>query len=670
MCGLTALHVVRLFYRFNLKLKFMKRKSILTIALLALINISQPISAAWHEPYKGSRIFWDNATRKTVFSSGGYARIIQLQDGRLMATCESNGIVIAFSSDKGNSWSSPETIVTNTNNVPNCVPDLVQLADGTIIVGYNPRPNQPYTEERRFGIRCKRSTDNGRTWSDEIFVNDASYTFEDGCWEPSFLELPSGELQLYFADEGPYTSSGEQQISMCRSFDGGKTWTAAQKVSFRAGYRDGMPSAIILQNGQTIALAFEDNGWSGVNNFLPTVVTCPLATNWNNYWVSGDSEFRWQAVNYNYSPRYRGGAPYLRKLPWGETVISHQGENGTGVEMDKQQMWVYVGNEQAKDFKAMSEPFGSVNSLWNSLAVIDTGTVVAVGGMSGHIDMIKGRAVRQLEAPYGHPKVDGKQTAMEGYYMPNATQLLLGHSSNKVRYTADFAYDDDSLYFTSRVSDATQHPLSTSYGDGVTLFLDCGYASEEQPVDKIHRLFFRLDGSIATYEGSTEKRRWLPSNLEKVRSVVTKAKKYYIVEAAIPWASLGYAAPPVGQLMRANVMLHDNRDGGNNVVYDMMPDAQRDASWTWMDFVLLKNPTPTAIGSVGTSDNDAVKVSVDGSWISLTGDVARTEVYSATGAKVGQYSAVRFAKPEAKGVYVLRLTLGDGSVTVRKLLVK
>ena len=62
-------------------------------------------------------------------------------------------------------------------------------------------------------------------------------------------------------------------------------------------------------------------------------------------------------------------------------------------------MCVYVGNEQAKDFKAMSEPFGGDNSLWNSLAVIDTGTVVAVGGMDGHIDMIKGRAVRQLEVP-------------------------------------------------------------------------------------------------------------------------------------------------------------------------------------------------------------------------------------------------------------------------------
>lgn len=648
----------------------MKRKSLLTLAFLALLNAPLTMHAAWHEPYTGSRIFWDNATRKVVFSGGGYARIIQLQDGRLMAVCESNGINMATSTDKGSTWSDPQKIVSNANNVPECVPDLIQLADGTIVVGYNPRPSTPYTQDRRFGIRCKRSTDNGRTWSDEIFINDASYTFEDGCWEPSFLQLPSGELQCYFADEGPYTSSGEQQISMCRSFDGGQTWTTAQKVSFRAGYRDGMPSAIILQDGETIALAFEDNGWSGVNNFLPTVVTCPLATNWNNYWVDADSPNRWQAINYNYSPRYRGGAPYLRKLPWGETIISHQGENGTGVELEHQQMWVFVGNEQAKDFKAMSEPFGSVNSLWNSLAVIDTGTVVAVGAPGGaRIEMIKGRAVRQLEAPFAHPKVDGKQTAKEGYYMSNATQLLLGHTSNKTRFTADFAYDADTLYFTSRVSDVTQQPLANSYGDGVTLLLDCADACDEYPVDGIHRIFFRLCGTPSAYEGSSDKHKWVPAETGDLRYVVTKSTKYYIIEAAIPWRALGFDKAPVSQKMRANVMLHNNTDGSTNVTYDMMPDAQRDASWTWMPFVLQYDPEATAVEQVAADGNGTATVNVEGGDVCVSGNVVKTQLFDAAGTLVATRAARRFAKP-ARGLYVARLTLADGSVVTRKLMVR
>ena len=231
--------------------------------------------ATYHEPYNSSRIFWDTASRKVVFNSGGYARMIELQDGRYMATTETGGINIIFSSDKGNSWSGEKKIVENINNTPNCVPDLIQLKDGTIVVGYNPRPSTPYTEDRRFGIRCKRSTDNGRTWSNEIFINDASFTYQDGCWEPSFLELPSGELQCYFADEGPYTNSGEQQISMCRSFDGGQTWGKAEIVCFRKNYRDGMPVPVILHDGQTICVAIEDNGWSGFGSFVPTTVRCP-----------------------------------------------------------------------------------------------------------------------------------------------------------------------------------------------------------------------------------------------------------------------------------------------------------------------------------------------------------------------------------------------------------
>lgn len=95
----------------------------------------------------------------------------------------------SYSSNGGNTWSAPEKIVQSAPDLPAAVPDLIQLSDGTILVGYNPRPSKPYSTERRFGIRLVRSTDNGKTWSDSIFVYDASHTFEDGCWEPSFNSL-------------------------------------------------------------------------------------------------------------------------------------------------------------------------------------------------------------------------------------------------------------------------------------------------------------------------------------------------------------------------------------------------------------------------------------------------------------------------------------------------
>ena len=241
-----------------------------------------------------------------MFNGGGYARIIELQDGRLMAVCESGGIKIAFSEDKGSTWGSATKIVSNPAGIRECVPDLIQLSDGTIIVAYNPRPTSPYSEERKFGIRCKRSTDGGQTWSDEIFVNDALHTFADGCWEPSMLELPSGELQLYFADEGPYTSNNDQQISLCRSMDGGQTWSQAQKICYRQGSRDGMPVPVLLKDESQIVVIIEDNGW-GYGDFFPTTVRTSLQNNWhNNYWVNATDPNREKTLNFNFCPTATG----------------------------------------------------------------------------------------------------------------------------------------------------------------------------------------------------------------------------------------------------------------------------------------------------------------------------------------------------------------------------
>ena len=127
------------------------------------------VSAVRKDPYSSSRIFWDRNSEKTLFSSGNYARIIQLQDGRIMAAAEAGGgISVCYSSNYGQTWTSPEVIIRSANKVPYAVPDLIQLTDGTIIVGFNPRPSEPYSEDRKFGIRAVRSTDNGNTWSNAI----------------------------------------------------------------------------------------------------------------------------------------------------------------------------------------------------------------------------------------------------------------------------------------------------------------------------------------------------------------------------------------------------------------------------------------------------------------------------------------------------------------------
>lgn len=564
-----------------------------TNLFLLFISLCLNITAATMSRYTGTRVFWDSRSPITIFNSGGYSRLIELNDGRLLACCESGGIKISFSTNKGQVWSTPTLIAPNSNNTPNCVPDLIQLSDGTIIVGYNPRPSQPYTEDRRFGIRVRRSTDGGQTWSNEIFVYDADYTFENGCWEPSFLELPSGELQLYFADESPYTRTGEQQISLCRSFDGGLTWTSPQRISYRSGYRDGMPVPVLLSDNKYIVVAIEDNGWGGVNDFVPTTVRTTLSNNWKgSSYVSGTSSQRNRSINHDYCPVAKGGAPYLRVLPNGETVLSHQSTYGDG---DNMKMYTYVGNKQAKDFKAMSRPFyqGTTKGCWwNSLAVIDTGIVVAVGGLDGKICMVKGYPMKQFQVPFGSPKVDGRSTSTDGYYHSTAKQVPMGNETGTFSY-ADFAYDVDNLYMSCLVyrgNASSREP----YPDGVTFYIESKGASTNVPMTSSFKFNLLPNGTYSVSKGNGTN--WEETTMEGVQTASTTNSTYYRLEMAIPWSRIGLTTVPLGQKLSVNLEIITG-DGTHQVV-ERIPDTSPLMPATWVLLNLIEPEDPSGINKV------------------------------------------------------------------------
>lgn len=566
--------------------------------LLFLLLIPCSLFPATIARYSGSRIFWDARTPVTIFNGGGYARLIELQDGRLMACCENGGIKVSYSHNKGKTWSSPTLIAPNADLVPNCVPDLIQLTDGTIIVGYNPRPSKPYTEDRRFGIRLRRSTNNGKTWSNEIFVYDADYTFENGCWEPSFLELPSGELQLYFADESPYMTTGEQQISLCRSFDGGLTWSEPQCVSYRSGYRDGMPVPVLLSDKKTIVVAIEDNGWSGVGDFVPTTVRVPLAHNWkNDFYVNGSSSQRDRSVNHTYCPVAKGGAPYLRVLPSGETVLSHQSTYGEG---DNMKMYVYVGNKQAKDFKAMSKPFqqGTTKGCWwNSLAVIDTGIVVAVGGLDGKIVMMKGYPMKRFMAPYASQLTDGHLTADDTYYSSNARQVPMGNETGTFSY-ADFAYDSDMLYMTCLVY-RSKARSEEPYPDGINFYMESRGASTDIPMSSAYRFNILPNGTFTVSRGNGTDWRQVSMPTVQVASFVTSSN--YRIEMGIPWTAIGLSAAPVGQNFSINLEILTGND--TQQLVERIPDASPLKPATWVLLKLIE-PDPDGIKKINNNLND------------------------------------------------------------------
>lgn len=352
---------------------------------------------------KPGQLVWDQKTLRKISSGSdvrysGYARLIQLHDQSLLTVYEAAGSIVAVkSTDSGNSWSAPIRIAPRQDGINMAVPDVLELKDHSILVCYNPRPYK-IDPSRRFGIRTKKSYDGGQSWQDERLLYEAGFDFNNGCWEPAAIQLASGEIQLFFANEGIYETSNEQNISLLRSTDNGLSWTGKpQIVSFRAGSRDGMPAPLLLRNGQDIVFAIEDNGF---RNFKPYLIHSTIEQNWRKP-VTGSSPDRWYALAEPIRDTVYAGAPYIRQLPTGETILSYQGTENRINRMNNAEMKVVIGDSHARNFSQKSVPFripAGKSGLWNSLSILADSTIIALTSTNGYstkgdveVWMIKGR---------------------------------------------------------------------------------------------------------------------------------------------------------------------------------------------------------------------------------------------------------------------------------------
>lgn len=100
------------------------------------------------------------------------------------------------SSDEGKTWTYCGNPVENHGGNP---PALAIMKDGTWVVVYGCR-------RRPFGIRCKYSEDEGRTWSEEIILRDDGFTADVGY--PRITALDDGSVFVcYYIG----TYAGEEQ---------------------------------------------------------------------------------------------------------------------------------------------------------------------------------------------------------------------------------------------------------------------------------------------------------------------------------------------------------------------------------------------------------------------------------------------------------------------------
>ena len=394
-------------------------KILYTIVLLLVVAAcSKKMAATKTNDQSGNKsssadkiIYWDTTSLQRLapqkgrdLNYCGYPRMIQLHDKSLICVYETAGgnVESIKSNDRGNSWSAPVIIATRQNGINMAVPEILELADRSLLVSYNPRP-APVDSNKYFGIRTKKSYDGGLIWTDERLLYQAGPKFEDGCWEPSQIQLPSGEVILFFSNEGIYKTTNEQDISVFRSADNGLTWTETpQIVSFTKGSRDGMPVPVLSADKKSILFSIEDNG-SG--QFKPAIIKTDISNNVINI-INGSDKNRWLAVADPLPDTVYAGAPYLRRLSSGETILSFQStENRTG-DWKHACMVVAVGDVDGKNFYNKSTPFKvplNKQGLWNSLCVLDDDTIIALTSTNAFSErnpevwMIRGRLVNKTK---------------------------------------------------------------------------------------------------------------------------------------------------------------------------------------------------------------------------------------------------------------------------------
>ena len=345
-----------------------------------LLSYGGPNATAAPAVSRRPEIRWDPASVTLIASNGCYGRIIRLRNGEMVCGYDVHGKITVRHSPDGRNWLAPRLVsewplgrLTNT--------ELLQTQSGSLLCFFNARPREKgaarSADPARYAICLSRSEDNGKTWGAAQTLYSAGAEFTNGCWEPAAIQLSSGEIQVFFSDEGPYRHSEEQNISMLRSVDNGKTFSRPEIVSFRPGHRDGMPVPLVLQGNRGVAFAIEDNGLNG--NFKPSIIYSSLAENWKEGTRSPGSSNRWSALAQLPPPQTAASAPYLRQMPCGETLLSVQ-QSETG-EMHQSRMVVYIGDASAKDFGRPSYPFpesAGRSQLWNSLFIKDRNTIIAV----------------------------------------------------------------------------------------------------------------------------------------------------------------------------------------------------------------------------------------------------------------------------------------------------
>ena len=566
-----------------------KYLAILAAALLAAGLQAKPAKQAkpaWPDDHK-VRISWDGSSFSRVTSAYiankgyietdfYYPRIKRLSDGALLMSFMNHhygwDAYAMRSEDDGATWGPAYCIahhypaeytdshgVKKQDEIVYVNPDFTELADGRLIMAFQWRYKGGYGDlpktNENCGIMISFSEDKGRTWS------EPREAYRGRCWEPAFLQLPSGEIQMYITSSQDIKDrTSFPRTIVIRSFDGGKTWQGKETCGIhdneaisrtfdeRFAY-DGMPSGVLLNDGAGIAVPLES--WHGrlVLDVSPIIVKTTMEENWRcdqkKILEEGGPDY---PAKKQINKDLKAYGPYGSKLPTGEVLVLC---NGTfkGV----QGVWVLVGDKLADNFHFATSAFNG-GEYWGCIDYIGGNRVIAsaaekvetVEGIKAHTHYIKGRLNYAKEIASGSLELPSPKA----FDRENNDWWFLGKEYPSQVF-ANFGYDKSGLSFAALVYDQRLTAFTPENSDApVFLFA--------RPGGSMYKLAVNAEGRYTLYA----EERWSWHKIDEgntsdliVAGTVNNDRDSdlgYAVKVTVPWNLIG-GAPAKGEEIKVHL---------------------------------------------------------------------------------------------------------------------